>query len=876
MQPFSLLELLDTLGFIFLGVAAVYRWRQRRDQGGLYLALALGSLGVVSVLGRINEATGYEYSFFGPVNIVTFLASGYFLLMFRHSLLPLSKPVRLLASGSATASAIFAIAVRLPNGPRPEYTSAQTAALLAVVILWAIYVGEPSIRFWVASKDLPVVQKARLRALGTGYFGIILILLVAFAQGPGFNERAQTFINVFILALVPILYVSFAPPKWLRQAWRGREEESLRITHDLAVFAPDMQTMAERGLDRALRLVGADSGFIQDRNGEVLARRGDPGEPTAELLSESRSDDGTAITRVEGDSVRTAVVVPLGAESGTGFLCIVSGPFTPLFGSDEILRLREYASVLGVALDRVRLVEALAGETERYQALLQSVSDVGEGFVITEAGRCVYANDAYCRMSGYTLDELRRLPTLIELALPDEREEIAERLRRRLGGEDISEHYEAILVRKDRTIRHTEVALKVLKSDEGQRIVSIIRDVTDRKVAEEALRQKSEAVQLLQSVAVAANEAVEVDDALQAALDAICTYSGWPIGHALLPDEFGHLLRSAHIWHLVDPVRFSTFKEVSESQRFTKGNGLPGRVWETGRPTWVSDVSEDPTFERGRADTGVSAGFAFPILIGREVVGVLEFFSENVVEPNDGLLDVVTSIGAQLGRVVERKRNETLRNEFISNAAHELRTPITAIVGFSSILADPEAALPPDELNASIRALYRQGERLRALVDNLLDFTRMQQRPEVELAPLRVADVLNNVVEVVPTPRGKSIKVEAPPSVEVMADRLRLEQIVTNLVVNAYRYGGSNITIRAEPNGETVAISVTDDGQGVPKALLGKLFEPFTRGEDSAGIGGSGLGLAIVRMLAAAQGGEVEYHGEDGGGANFVVKLARA
>jgi PAS domain S-box-containing protein len=166
-------------------------------------------------------------------------------------------------------------------------------------------------------------------------------------------------------------------------------------------------------------------------------------------------------------------------------------------------------------------------------------------------------------------------------------------------------------------------------------------------------------IRLLQQVAVAANEARTVPEALQTALDQICAFTGWPVGHACLRGPGGELLPT-DCWHLADPERYHGFRETTERTRFEPGRGLVGRVAASGDPAWVEDVAADPEFIRAEAAkaAGLHAAFAFPVRVGREVAGVLEFYADRAVPPDPPLLEVMAQVGTQLGRVVERTRAE--------------------------------------------------------------------------------------------------------------------------------------------------------------------------------------------------------------------------
>jgi signal transduction histidine kinase/DNA-binding response OmpR family regulator/HPt (histidine-containing phosphotransfer) domain-containing protein len=213
---------------------------------------------------------------------------------------------------------------------------------------------------------------------------------------------------------------------------------------------------------------------------------------------------------------------------------------------------------------------------------------------------------------------------------------------------------EQLLEVHERTAREQAVRLERTLEELRRRAEALAR-------SEEALRWQTGLVRLLQVVAAAANEAATVEAALQIGIDQVCAYTGWPIGDAfVLADDGSGELVPTRIWHLDDSGRFATFRKVTEAARFPPGIGLPGRVLVSGKPAWVMDVARDPNFPRARAatDIGVKAAFGFPVLIGTQVVGVLEFFTSDPKEPDEALLQAMAHIGTQLGRVFERRRAE--------------------------------------------------------------------------------------------------------------------------------------------------------------------------------------------------------------------------
>ncbi|MHC4066495.1 MAG: ammonium transporter, partial [Planctomycetota bacterium] len=208
---------------------------------------------------------------------------------------------------------------------------------------------------------------------------------------------------------------------------------------------------------------------------------------------------------------------------------------------------------------------------------------------------------------------------------------------------------------------HTEIGQ--IAQQYNRVIADINAEQRRREAATEALRQKTISLELLQGAAVAANQAKTIEDAIQTCLEGICEFGGWAVGHCYMLDDASGELVSAKIWHFDDTERFARFREVTEATTFKSGVGLPGRVMASRNADWILDVSVDPNFLRTQnsEDLGVKGAAAFPVLVEEDVVAVLEFFSVEPVESNEAMLEVMVSVGTQLGRVVERRRSESAR-----------------------------------------------------------------------------------------------------------------------------------------------------------------------------------------------------------------------
>ncbi len=202
------------------------------------------------------------------------------------------------------------------------------------------------------------------------------------------------------------------------------------------------------------------------------------------------------------------------------------------------------------------------------------------------------------------------------------------------------------------------------------------------------LRREKEYVQLHKDIAVASNESRTVEAALEYGMKRVCEHTGWPVGHIYLRSEASlDQLEPTAIWYLEDPGRFETFRKITEATSLDSGVGLPGRVMQNGEPAWIIDVTRDRNFPRAKLaeNIGVKAGFAFPILIGKETVGVMEFFSSEAVEPDKEMLEIMGQVGTQLGRVIERKRAEKEQKKLLKSLRERVKE-LTSMYGVANLV----------------------------------------------------------------------------------------------------------------------------------------------------------------------------------------------
>ena len=317
-------------------------------------------------------------------------------------------------------------------------------------------------------------------------------------------------------------------------------------------------------------------------------------------------------------------------------------------------------------------------------------------------------------------------------------------LERAWAGEEVT--FEQRRTAASGAVRDYETTYLPHFADDGEVIGCYVMnvDITERKRAEEELRRTTQAAELLRKIAVAANQADTPAEAIQVSLDELCAYSGWPVGHAYLQADNGPSeLVPSNLWHIDGVELFREFRDATDAMTFKPGVGLPGRVFASAESLWLTDVEPGPNYPRRKIGiaAGIQSGFAIPVLVGRQVAAVLEFFTCEAIEHDADLLDIAEQVGVLIGRVIERQRTqENLRaakeeaelasrakSEFLANMSHELRTPLNAIIGFSEIINEELLSKEDDAAYLQYAKYIRDsGHHLLALINDILDISKIE------------------------------------------------------------------------------------------------------------------------------------------------------
>ena len=469
--------------------------------------------------------------------------------------------------------------------------------------------------------------------------------------------------------------------------------------------------------------------------------------------------------------------------------------------------------------------------------------------------------------------------------------------------------------RKDGSRFHVEASAYPIR--DGDTVIGGVitfHDVTERRMAEHQLAAQYQTAQVLA-------EAQSLHEALPRVLELSCQQLGWQICVAWVPGEDGELhCRSAYA-----PGEWDEQLALLSHETVTPGQGAVGQAWQRRQPVFIPGpgAPEQPPAGNGQATgngqprgnghapgngqpprNGHAPGYgqapggppsaglapdglppgelAVPIFRDGEVAGVVQLVGSDEIR-SDGQPETVETIAAQVAQYADRKRSDAaaarMKDQFVSTVSHELRTPLAAMDGWLHILLDGEPGPLNEEQHRFLTTVKRNSDRLMRLVGDLLLIGQMDAgRFTLDMTDVDVSELVSETVtlfEGTATEKRIELTADMMPGAMVRGDRLRLGQLLSNLVSNAVKFTpeGGQVRVRVGEQGGTCVVEVTDSGIGIPAEERSHLFERFYRASTATGTAGSGLGLAISKAIAAAHGGTIRIADSGGSGTRFVVEI---
>lgn len=545
----------------------------------------------------------------------------------------------------------------------------------------------------------------------------------------------------------------------------------------------------------------------------------------------------------------------------------------------------EFTGVLTDITERKCAELAIREQRLQWQTVMAMATDA---LLVIQGDKLVLANPAAVRLlAARNEDELlgRRASDFMH-----EDDFAALKARSRLAVLDESRLplLERKLRRVDRSVVDTEVGVARFQFRGRTALLVEVRDITERKRAESRLV-------LQHAVTAVLAEATSLSEINQRVLSTLGCGLKCELAELWTTDRNAHVLRCTDIWHPAS-AEFREFAAASRDRVFTSGQGLPGRVWASGKTEWCADISQDAACSRRdqASRIGLCGWIGFPIKLRQEVAGVVGFFGRKVAPPTAELLAFFDTVGLQLGQFIERQQvadqfRQAQKMEAIGmlagGIAHDFNNILGAITGYSE-LAQMEAK-GHAKVTEYIDGVLISARRATELVRQILVFSRRQ---EPERRPIQLRHIV--------TEATRLLRATVPVSIEfrtsldkdtpvVLADATQVHQILMNLGTNAahaMRERGGLLEVKLEsclvtadlvascPElrvGRFARLTVRDNGHGMDKKTLDRLFEPFFTtklpGE------GTGLGLAVVHGIVKSHESIITVSSQPAEGTTFQV-----
>ena len=534
--------------------------------------------------------------------------------------------------------------------------------------------------------------------------------------------------------------------------------------------------------------------------------------------------------------------------------------------------------------ERKRAEEQLRQVQGQFTSIFNSSKDA-IGYATID-GLFLEVNTAFEKLTGYSKKEL--LAKTYQALTPMEYRGIEADIIATVIRTGKPAEYEKEFIRKDGTRVPIAVTTFVVTGIDGKPsgMAAIIKDITQRKIIERRREAQYAVTRVLAESPTLAGAAPHI-------LQTICESLGWELGALWFVDQTAHVLRFFALWR-APQTSAPTFEARTRQMTFAPGEGMPGRVWSTGQPLWIPDVVADSNFPRApfAKQEGLHGACGFPIVSGDKVIGVLEFFSHAIREPDPDLLQMLHAIGTQIGQFDERTLlEEQLRQAqkmeaiglLAGGIAHDFNNLLTVINGYSDLTL---MNLAPDDPNrGGIEHIKKAGKRAAALTSQLLAFSRRQilQPKAVDLNQLvrNIEPMLRRLIN----EDIQMITALASGLVTVKVDPGQIDQVLVNLVVNArdaMPQGGrllietANIELEAAagkpmsmPAGSYVTLAIKDTGTGMTPEVQARIFEPFFTTKQPGK--GTGLGLPTVFGIVKQSSGHVLVSSEPGRGTTFTL-----
>jgi len=396
------------------------------------------------------------------------------------------------------------------------------------------------------------------------------------------------------------------------------------------------------------------------------------------------------------------------------------------------------------------------------------------------------------------------------------------------------------------------------------------------------------------TVSTTASNVLDPDELLQQVVDLTKDRFNLYHAHIYLADEAWHTLLLASG---AGEIGRQMVAEGHAIQMDTE-NSLVARAARTRTATISNDVRSEAGFQPNPLLPETRSELAVPMIVGDAVLGVLDVQASQVGRFTDEDVSINTTLASQIAvalqnarlyvkqaaTVAQLRELDRLKSSFLANMSHELRTPLNSILGFTDVILEGLDGPLTENMTSDLGLIYKNGQHLLHLINDVLDMAKIESgRMNLNIEKFNLQAIIEEVASITsPLASEKNLALFIEPDsdseVEVNADKIRLRQVLINLINNAMKFTEhGSIAMRAVREGENVLISVKDTGLGIPPELLEAVFQEFTQVDTSTTrkVGGTGLGLPISRRLIEMHSGRLwaESTGVEGEGSTFYILL---
>lgn len=508
----------------------------------------------------------------------------------------------------------------------------------------------------------------------------------------------------------------------------------------------------------------------------------------------------------------------------------------------ELQETRRQLEVLAASeVERRETASALQESEDKFYKVFRSSPDM---IIITniEEAKWIEVNDSYLKVTGYTRDELigHTVQEVNMWVYPEEFERMTELLQTQglIRNEEFSFRV------KSGEIRQWLCSAELINIEGETRMIAVATDITERKLMEQALRESEE--------------------------------------------KFFKAFNSSPVSMIITTLKDGRFIEVNESHTrlsgFTRGEVIGQttaklKIWADleDRKRLVQIIKQKGRFSNEEVKISTKSGKVKTVLMSAELISIGD--EECMIS---SAIDVT-----ELRQTIEKAREseylreiDKLRTELLANISHELRTPLSSIKGFATMLLDYETQLTSQEKHEYLETIDKNTDRLVELIDQLLEMSRLG----LGILPIykTITDISDLCWEVI-----EEVRIRAPhhqftitlpsglPLINV--DERRIRQVLDNILSNSIKYSdkGTEINLTVRQDNTELLFSITDQGTGIPKDELTRVFQRMfhIQNEKKTGVPGAGLGLSICKGLVEAHGGRIWIESEKGKGTKCFFTL---